>query len=391
MLNQVFVSYRHEGPAHARAVRRLGELLRQAKIPVALDQFYLDEHPGGPDAGGWPKWCEDCASESACVLIIASDGWFAAYHKSAPPGVGLGAATEADIIRQALWDEKGDNTRIRLSFLDSVDADKVPLRLRAWHQFRPFDADDELDQLINWLAERLGLHGIKPPTVRWPAPVAFEPDLADRSKEWPVVVDLLAGRSRERILLFQGGGGLGKSALVRYATVYAKQLGLPVVGVDFKGVLDVADILGQFELDLGERLPSFTRDGASKTHLLRKDLRALRRPVLLIFDSYDKAVVDNKPVADWLSQHVLAEVETALSLAVIVSGQEKPDVPGAGSRDLARHLPLDPITDTAAWEPWIERRYPQFRNKGCHLPTLLMITGGNPAVVSAACEAIARS
>ena len=113
MLQHVFISYRHESPEHGRAVRRLGELLRQAKIPVALDQFYLDEFPGGPDLG-WPKWCEDCANESACVLIIGSEGWFAAYEKTAPPGVGLGAASEADVLRQWLYDERGDNSHIPL-------------------------------------------------------------------------------------------------------------------------------------------------------------------------------------------------------------------------------------------------------------------------------------
>src|SRR6476661_5745276 len=97
--NQVFLSYRQESPNHARAVRRFGELLRQSKMVVALDQFLLDEHPGGPDLG-WPKWCEDCVKESACVLIIASEGWFAAYEKTASPDAGLGAASEADLFRQ---------------------------------------------------------------------------------------------------------------------------------------------------------------------------------------------------------------------------------------------------------------------------------------------------
>src|SRR5215470_6434002 len=125
MRQHVFISYRHESPEHARAVRRLGELLREEKIPVALDQFCLEEQPGGPD-DGFPKWSEDCANESACVLIIASEGWFAAYEKIAPPGVGLGAGTEADLFRQALWDEQGNNARIRLAFLHDVAADKVP-------------------------------------------------------------------------------------------------------------------------------------------------------------------------------------------------------------------------------------------------------------------------
>jgi hypothetical protein len=74
MRNQVFISYRHESTEHKEAVRRLGTLLSQAKIPVQLDQFFLENNPGGPDEG-WPKWCEDSAIESKCVLIIASEGW----------------------------------------------------------------------------------------------------------------------------------------------------------------------------------------------------------------------------------------------------------------------------------------------------------------------------
>jgi len=53
-VNRVFVRYRHESVEHARAVQQRGEWLRQARIPVELDQFYLDEHLGGPDEG-WPK------------------------------------------------------------------------------------------------------------------------------------------------------------------------------------------------------------------------------------------------------------------------------------------------------------------------------------------------
>src|SRR5262245_6411432 len=107
MLNQVFISYRHENVEHNRSVRRLGQLLRQVGIPVALDQFFLDEHPGGPDVG-WPRWCEENAAESQCVLIVASEGWFAAYNKVGEPNVGFGSAAEADLFRQALWDEKGN-------------------------------------------------------------------------------------------------------------------------------------------------------------------------------------------------------------------------------------------------------------------------------------------
>jgi KaiC/GvpD/RAD55 family RecA-like ATPase len=216
--------------------------------------------------------------------------------------------------------------------------------------------------------------------------------LADRVKtEWQAIVDLLAGRSRERILLFEGASGLGKSVLVRHAVTYAKKLEIPVAWVDFKGgVLDVAAVLEQFDLDLGAHLPKFSQQGADNTHLLRKDLRALRQPVLIIFDGYE-AVAENKPVADWLCQQLLNEIETALGLAVIVAGQRVPDPMSSFWRELARHLQLGPITELEHWEPWIERRYPTFRDKGAHLPTVLMIAHGNPAVITTSCEAIAKS
>jgi hypothetical protein len=391
MQNQVFLSYRAESSEHVAAVRRLGELLRQAKIPVALDQFYLDDNPGGPDEG-WPKWCEDCASQAACVLIIASEGWFASYDKSAEPGGGLGAATDADLYRQAFWNETGHNERFRLAFLHEVAANKVPVRLRTWHSFRPFESDAAFDELLRWLAARLGLQGTEQPTVRWPDPLPdFQPDLADRVSQWSAILDMLVGRSRERILLLEGASGFGKSALVRYAAQYANQLGILVMGVNFKaGELDVAALLGQFDLDLGDRLPNFSRQGGDKTHLLRKDLRTLRQPVLIIFDSYEH-VAENKIVADWLSQQLLNEVVTAQGLAVIVAGQRVPDLTNASWREMARHLQLGPITEPADWERWITRRYPSFRDKGAHLPTVLVIAHGSPAVVATACEAIAKS
>jgi hypothetical protein len=148
--------------------------------------------------------------------------------------------------------------------------------------------------------------------------------------------------------------------------------------------------LGQFDLDLGKLLPNFSRDGASKTHLLRKDLRALRQPVLVIFDSYEDAT-NNKIVTDWLNQQFLAEVETALGLAVIIAGQKVPDFAHAGWRDLAQHLLLTPISDSQHWEEWVGQRYPRFHDRGAHLPTIVMAANGNPGILSTLCENIVRS
>lgn len=155
-MNHVFLSYRHESDDHARNVRRLGERLRDRDIPVALDQFYLEENPGGPD-GGWRKWCEDHAEQSACVLIACSKGWFDCYRKEGESVVGLGAALEADVFAQEIYDEKGYNARVRLVILDDFNAAEIPPRLRAWHIFRPFAEDDEFDQTAKWIRKRLAM------------------------------------------------------------------------------------------------------------------------------------------------------------------------------------------------------------------------------------------
>jgi hypothetical protein len=390
MQQHVFISYRHESPEHGRAVRRLGELLRQARIPVALDQFYLEEQPGGPEVG-WPKWCEDCANDSACVLIIASEGWFSAYDKNIPPGKGLGAAAEADLFREEFWDDAGSNARIRLAFLHDVAADKVPRRLRTWHQFRPFESDDELTGLFRWAADRVGVENPEFPAVRWPEPTPFGPNLADRTKEeWPAVVELLAEGSRHRILLCEGATGLGKSVLVRQAAAYAKKLGVAVALVDFKGgSRDVLGILGQLDLEISDQLPNFSREGANRPHLLRKDLRTLRQPVLVIFDTYDE-VANNTNIADWLNHQFFTEVESASGLATIVAGQQVPDYSKAGYRHLVRHLRLKPITEIEHWAPWVDQHYPDFRAKGADLKTAIMYTGGIPFLVSQFCEAISK-
>jgi hypothetical protein len=47
--NSSLHSYGHENDDHGKAVRTLGEMLKAADLPVKLDQFYVDAHPGGPD------------------------------------------------------------------------------------------------------------------------------------------------------------------------------------------------------------------------------------------------------------------------------------------------------------------------------------------------------
>jgi hypothetical protein len=238
--HQIFISYRHESTKHAAAVRRLGEQLRSANIPVALDQFFLEAHPGGPN-DGWPRWCEQRANKSSHILIIASTGWFAVYEGSESPGEGLGAATEADLFRQALWDQKGQNARIRLVYLDEIESDKVPVRLRAWEPFRLFhDFAKESERLIKWLQSQpndlIEKETIQPETPPpqaaeeatrnipnpYPGLATFKPEqhryFFGRDEDTAQVIEKL---NETRFVSLIGPSGTGKSSLVAAGLVPA--------------------------------------------------------------------------------------------------------------------------------------------------------------------------
>lgn len=155
-MRNVFISYRHESEAHAAAVRALAEKLREAHLPVELDQFYLESYPGGPDET-WPKWCRDRATQSECVLVVASSGWFEAYDQKGEPGKGLGAAEEARIFNETIYGNKGLNPRIRFVLLDSSGSPDFPPGLNGWHKFNPDKDPRDLSRMTDWIRQRLSI------------------------------------------------------------------------------------------------------------------------------------------------------------------------------------------------------------------------------------------
>ena len=384
----VFLSYRNDSNTHAQAVRQLGQLLRNAGIPVTLDQFFLDENPGGSDLG-WPKWCEKHAQEAEAVLVVASTGWFDVWEDKAVSEAGLGSAFEAAVMRQYLYDQRAVNSRIRLVFLHDMTWSEIPPLLRPWQKFFPFKSPAQLTLLMRWLGERLG---VKPAAVKWPPALPFESQLADRSRdEWPAVVDLLTGASARRILLFRGGSGLGKSMLIAQAEQYAAHLGLPVVHIDFKGgQTDVAAIYERFAEDAGAHLQSFTSDRGNSWDALRQDLRALRAPLLVVCDHYEHAA-GNASVESWLQQQFLPEVAASLGLSVIVAGQEIPTMQGRPWNALARYLPLKPIDSVEDWQAWFDRNHPDYRDRGFDLAQMVSASGGNPAIMATLASPLAAS
>jgi hypothetical protein len=255
---------------------------------------------------------------------------------------------------------------------------------------KPFVSSCELDRLVAWVAQQLGLENVDSPTVQWPESLPnFQPDIANRHlAEWPAIRDMLSGKLRQRILLVEAESGYGKSELLHQSKDYAKRLGIPVCRLDFRANFgEFKDMLGRLDTDLGQHLSNFSREGGDKTHLLIKDLRALRCPVLLLLDSFEKA---SGVFKDWVCQSLMAEVEGALAMAMIVAGQPPlPDIEDVRWRAVAQRLVLGPIKEAAHWKQWIEKRYPGFRERNVDLPTLVMASAGVPKTFSDMCRVIA--
>jgi hypothetical protein len=209
----VFLSYRHENDARRGRVRTLGEHLRDAGISVVLDQFYLDAHPGGPDEG-WPAWSKRQAGETEKVLIIASAGWFRCYESTEVPGSGLGAAAEARVIGQRLYNVAGVSPFARVVVFDPADARGIPLDLQGYHRFDPAL---DLAAMIAWITGAAPAVPPPPPTVEWPAaPPVFEWKPADCEPVRDAFTRLLTAGTPHRVLLVRGVSGTGKSHLTRH-------------------------------------------------------------------------------------------------------------------------------------------------------------------------------
>jgi len=341
-------------------------------------------------------WCENRAIHSKCVLIIASQGWFDAYNGTNSGDGGRGVAAEASLFRQTIYDQKGNNEHIRLVFLEPVPADiPVPQRLRTWQTFSPLSSDTDLDRLVKWLANRLDLEEIKMPTVRWPElpHQEFKPNIADRHLiEWPAIRDMLAGKSPHRLLLVEAKSGYGKSELLQQSKAYAEQIGISVCHLDFRMKYStVQDLLGQIATDLGSLLPKFSETG-DKRHLFIKDLRALRKPVLFLLDTFEEATGEFR---DWVCQSLFAELGRARAVAVLVAGQ--PPLPAPTEfrwQAVARHLPLGPITEPIHWQPWIDWHYPHFRQLNVEISmliaSLVLASAGVPKTFSELCKTVDR-
>lgn len=209
-----FISYRQLNVSHVREVHEFAERLKKYAIEVILDQFFKNQNPGGPD-DKWTKWSCDQAAKAERVIIIGSQAWFNCYDGTESRGVGLGAACEAAVIRQRIYDAGQLNHDIRIVFLNDADsAAIIPIDLRGYHRF---SAVDDFHEIVAWITGGISQY----PCPRSPdSPTqeihGFVPRIGifyGRNKELQQIADALDPDSRTWGVVITGPGGMGKTSL----------------------------------------------------------------------------------------------------------------------------------------------------------------------------------
>ena len=389
----VLLSYRHEtqgNPNHMKQVREFAERLRKNGIDVILDQFANDEEfsRGGPP-DGWERWSYDQVDLADKILLIGSPAYFRVYENAERPGTGIGAAIEAQRIFTQLCKQKGENPRFRVVFLNEADECDVPDHLSGYHRFHFHRSPQEFSDIVSWIK---GPHAgdemhAPAPAVSWPAIVTgYEADLANRNGEFSFFVDLIAGLTTERALFFEAPSNYGKTLLLAECVRYAAQLfESGIVKVDFKGNPTRDFVLDTLRLELADRLPVF-QGPRSTAYDLRADLRNVAAPVVLLFDTYERANGDAHELIEGL---LLADIDRLSAVRVVIAGQAVPDYKRALWSAAVRHFKLGPITDPQFWRKFAEHHYATVTPD--HVEALTLGSAGIPGVVRPMLQTLAAA
>jgi hypothetical protein len=360
MLNQVFLSYRRESEAHVGRVRALAEELRRRGLPVVFDEFYLAVKPEGPDEK-WSRWCINQAKDSACVLMVGSSGWYAAFSdpRSAGPDEGRGAAAEANVIQEQLYQLKWVTGRHRVVLLDAGDAEGLPVEISGWRRFAPISNQHDMEDLVRWAAKltttSLSVSAApagpswpdKPPVLRWP--------MADHSGVRDAFATLLTSAAPWRLLPVQGPNDTGKSHIT--LQMIANALLMPDIGCgrfDFKGTNGIGTEVRALVQDLGVPLPPENSRLNQRLGAVLDALKKRAQPTLLVFDNYE----DTGEARQWMEAELLPSLIRASWLRVAIAGQEVPNCATAIWAPVA-HAPIKLLPpQPAEWFDYGKQHHP---------------------------------
>ena len=378
---KVFLSYRHEDdafhPDHQSRVKELGLILRAAKLDVRLDQFFNEEHPGGPDEQ-WPKWCENQVPDADKVLMIASHGYFRCYNKTESPGIGLGAACETTVICNLLYECGYVSDKFRIVYFEKAHLTELHPALSGIHRF---DGSNQasLTELIAWLGGNIPIAATQAALpATWPGMLAeYEPDLANRSDEFAFFSGMISNRTTEKALLLEAPSNYGKTSLVAECMKYARiAIGNVVcVTVDFKSNPSKEYVIDTLRLELGLLLPNFGKANGTIFNF-RSDLRTISVPLILLFDTYEKASIEAQQFVEGL---LLADLKSLPAVRIVIAGQNIPDHTKFIWRTEAKSFRLGPITNPSHWCAYAERHFRDFKPETIEALTIVAV--GIPGVL----------
>lgn len=356
-----------------KRVRALSSRLQSDGIPIVSDYSFLETHPGGPDEG-WPRWITDQVENSACILIVGSPEWFEAYKGRSEAQTGIGAATEASLIRRLAYSERVGQNRFRLALIDSTEVNEIPLDLRSWHIFRPLSSEKDFKHLQQWLRSKTGI--AEPRQTReivWPShDFTFQPNIVNRAKEWKLLTSLCSGSLSPAVASVVGPAGIGKTRFVYELREYAKSIGLSFLMIRCS---DWTDTWSEISAELPRVAPDFT--GTMSPREFRERLGTMSRPLILAFDDYDRASGEEKAE---IILPLVEESELYPALGLIICGREV--TLSKGTR-----IAADSLRDVAEWAAWARRSGLDLEDK--HMEALVIGGNGNPAVVGSLVNALA--
>ncbi len=223
-----------------------------------------------------------------------------------------------------------------------------------------------------------------------------------------------------RIVLFQGASGKGKTALLRHC-LGRTPAHIAHLQYDFKGDVSVAEVFHRAGQSLTwPRLPRLTQqvaymqqapavhidsnwlaginnrisvalhaespiDREHRRSLLTnawfEDLQALQQPVLLVFDTFEKAPTE---MQQWISGPVLARAALFANIRVVIAGQEVPDRHSIEWGDYCDAHTLYGVREAAHWLPVLQamhRRIPGSMDPFSWLAGVCDALGGNPSEI----------
>jgi hypothetical protein len=193
---------------------------------------------------------------------------------------------------------------------------------------------------------------------------------------------MMTGQSLQRILLVKGASNTGKTLLSAELRAYAQHLNLSTALIDFKGCPSLDDLFQTLCLDLGPTvLPNAcTATGTARLYQLISDLQRLESPLSLIFDTYEQASADAQT---WLESQLLARLDRARAVVVVIGGQHIPEYHKFPWSMLAEAIDLQPVQEVNDWLEFSYRKWGCTWLQSDPVQILTRATGGNPGLMHA--------